>query len=434
MVRVRLRFLQLLIALFASTGCNRLPLPASTGGDGAPSAIGADAGLAATEPRPDRAPDTCAYAAIGSPVTLSTETVDALSPSLASSGSEFGAVWLRSSTVDHPTVTMRLASLGGGVLGGEGLVGPESHSWAELASNGQEYALCWHHDPGMKGRVAFRRINRQGVPLGDPTDLSTTDYTDSCHALIPTPSGWAAVLRGYLPAGALVPTSYRYGLFLLGPTGAPLSTEEFVQVPVGDQTATSLVRLPDGYVVAYWQGPKNGSTTLVIQRFGLDGRLAGPASTISPASGEGLSAPRLVWTGTNLLLFYLRKSLITESEVRDLFIQKLALDGQPAGPSRRLTDPASTVVTSVYAAWTGAEVAVAWIANGPIVTLARLDSAGSRLQADLEMFRPSAGDNLSSARVVVTGTPVRIGVVWEQHDKGSHGQILLAVAGCPMQK
>jgi hypothetical protein len=51
------------------------------------------------------------------------------------------------------------------------MVGEESHGWGEPAWTGEALGLCWHSDPGMVGRTAFRLLDREGGQIGPRADL-----------------------------------------------------------------------------------------------------------------------------------------------------------------------------------------------------------------------------------------------------------------------
>jgi hypothetical protein len=55
--------------------------------------------------------------------------------------------------------------------GEEVLIGEESHGWGEPAWTGEALGLCWHGDPGMVGRTAFRLLDRDGGQIGPRVDI-----------------------------------------------------------------------------------------------------------------------------------------------------------------------------------------------------------------------------------------------------------------------
>jgi hypothetical protein len=51
------------------------------------------------------------------------------------------------------------------------IVGDTSHGWGEPAWTGEGFGLCWHTDPGMVGRTAFRLHDASGDRIGERVDL-----------------------------------------------------------------------------------------------------------------------------------------------------------------------------------------------------------------------------------------------------------------------
>ena len=62
------------------------------------------------------------------------------------------------------------------------IVGEESHGWGEPAWTGSALGLCWHTDPGMVGRTAFRLLERNGDRIGGRVDLDMEG--EACLGLV----------------------------------------------------------------------------------------------------------------------------------------------------------------------------------------------------------------------------------------------------------
>jgi len=62
------------------------------------------------------------------------------------------------------------------------IVGDESHGWGEPAWTGSRLGLCWHTDPGMVGRTAFRLLDRDGDRIGGRVDLDMQG--EACLGLV----------------------------------------------------------------------------------------------------------------------------------------------------------------------------------------------------------------------------------------------------------
>jgi hypothetical protein len=419
-----------LLTLFLTAGCgHRVPLAADDAGpaEGRTSTDGPriSDGLAAS---------SCTYEVVGGPTGVSPSSAEVFTPSLAFSGQRFGLVWMRSSGAGHPVVRMRLTDRNATPLGSEVTAGAESHSWAELAHDGTSFGLCWYSDPGMKGKVAFRRINDQGAPLGAATAVGTGDYAGVCNTLIGGSFGWAAVVRGGFQAGG-GGWAHKYALARMDPSGLPVGQLTTFRPFAEETTRTGLVRTDKGYLVAYRDGRKTKDGKVLVQSFDAAGALRGKARQLSVGATHAYS-PVMLWTGKQALLLYLQLEPLRG--LRQIWIRRLDGTGAPLAAPVLATSAGDSM--EFGAAWTGTEVALAFVWNTgelidtdklpppPKVFLARLRPDGTRLQPDLELIAGLSGTTFS--RPAVAGSERLIGVSYQQ-EQGSKRQAQLTVAGCP---
>jgi hypothetical protein len=416
-----------LLSLLGFACHHRLPLGGSDAGPG--DAGGGPPGDLGQPDAPQ--PSSCAYSLLAGPTTVnSTLAGQDLSPSLVHTGSRFAVTWSHSLPNLHPVVQLRLALEDTTVVGSLATVGPESHTWAELAASGSGLGLCWMTDPGMTGRVAFRLLSNSGAPRGAPVDVSF-DYPSACTALVARPGGWAATVSGLYttPDGG---HDYRHALVRLDSAGRPLgAAQQFCDASAGSNRL-SLVHTGDGYLAGFITPNGGGGATVRVQRFDQQGRRVGSARSLTPESGTAVR-PQLIWTGGQALALYLREEINGD---RRVMLQPLSAAGQARGQPIQITD--SGWVERISAGWSGTEVALAWIRlppgsfPGPIppspalVMLTRLRPGGARLQPDLELARLAG---VMIYRVAVAGTPHKLGVTWDEH-RGTGDTIRLAVAGC----
>ena len=380
------------------------------------------------------AASSCTYEVVGGPTGVSPSSAEVITPSLAFSGQRFGLVWMRSSGSGHPVVRMRLTDRDANLLGSEVTVGPESHSWAELAHDGTSFGLCWYSDPGMKGRVAFRRISDQGAPLGATTAVGTGDYAGVCNSLIGGSFGWAAVVRGGFEAGG-GGWVHKYALARMDPAGQLVGQLTTFRPFAEETTRTGLVRTDNGYLVAYRDGRKTKGGRILVQSFDAAGVLRGKARVHSVGATHAYS-PLLLWTGKQALLLYLQLDPL--KGLSQAWMRRL--DGTGAALAAPLLVTSAGETMELAAAWTGAELALAFVWNTgeaydtdklappPKIFLARLRTDGTRLQSDLELIAGLSGTTFS--RPAVSGSERVIGVSYQQQ-QGSKRQAQLAVAGCP---
>jgi len=323
--------------------------------------------------------------------------------SVVSTSQRFGVVWTETAASTHSTVRYRGLDLGGKALDPVLTVGPDSHSWASLAEDGQELAVCWAADPGMQARVGFQRFDPSGVLQGGLQDIGGSSYQGVCPALIATSVGWAAVVEGSyaLEGGGY---AHRYGFALLDPTGAPRGPVEQLIAHDKAGTTPTLVFTGESYFVAYQAASKG----ILVQRVDGAGHPSGAAELVTQPSRPSYS-PRLVWTGTTLVLAYLEQ----HPEFKDptVALQVLGPAGTPVGPCVSVTtEDAASVLAASHAdgvlnlSWVSARKAMP-----DRLLLARLDSQGRRLQSDLEIAAAPSGNPPNFVYTSVAGTmPVTI--------------------------
>ncbi|MFH0903552.1 MAG: hypothetical protein V2A73_23225 [Pseudomonadota bacterium] len=408
-------------------GCSHRALLGGEG-DGA-LAPGKDGGILDEGSRPDALRLSPCTFTVERPTILSDPGTDAVTPQVAHTSNSFGVIWVHTNGQEHTTVRMRLVTDTGIAVGPETVVGPESHTWGNLAFDGNEFALCWFSDPGMvNGHVAFRRISVTGEPLGSPLAIGNESYQNLCQDLIPTASGWAAVLQGsFQESGGS--TVFRYGLALLDKAGNPLSPiKEFVSSVAG-ATSVSLVRAGQTYLAAYRTIPP--SKRVWVQPFNGTGEMVS-APHLMPSDLDA-DTPRLVWTGSKLLLFYLQ----TVQQDRLVMLQHLDASGAPTGSAISITK--TDKAAGLKAIWTGAEVALTWIQRPAVeitesplpdkVYLARLAPDGARLHPDLEVA--AVPPNPTHKWTSVSGAGQRLGIAWGQYEPVSQrDQVAFTITGC----
>jgi len=224
---------------------------------------------------------------------------------------------------------------------------------------------------------------------------------------------------------------YRHALFLLDQAGkVRAGPVQFLDRP-NASGLLSLAFTGKEYVVAYRATDTATNWDIMIQRFSSAGKLAGaPLRIVTDGQSQ---YTRLLWTGDRLLLAYLQQK---PGKPRLVVLRRLFLDrqGNPAGKAVHVTT--SGWASSMDAAWTGSEVALAWffipsLPMPPIppyrVQLARLRADGSKLQPIMDLHQVQTK---SLARAKVAGDGKRLGVSWQEQISGGT-QIRLAVTGCP---
>ncbi|MBW2263128.1 MAG: hypothetical protein JRG91_14240 [Deltaproteobacteria bacterium] len=137
---------------------------------------------------PDAAPDAVADAAVDVPIEVpdpaclygpagvrqladSGHTSNA--PHMFWNGSEVGVVMFEGGgeMIAHSYVSLVNVAPDLSTSTEPRIVGEESHGWGEPAWTGTSFGLCWHTDPGMVGRTAFRLLERGGDRIGGRIDL-----------------------------------------------------------------------------------------------------------------------------------------------------------------------------------------------------------------------------------------------------------------------
>ncbi len=127
------------------------------------------------------------------------------------------------------------------------VIGEESHGWGEPSWTGSALGLCWHTDPGMVGRTAFRMHSMEGAPIGGMVDLDPGG--EACLGLVHGSGSFLASWRRFVddPGGTTTATM----IGLLGGDGSPLA--EPMELARGDYPGPTpeLIAMPDGWLVVW---------------------------------------------------------------------------------------------------------------------------------------------------------------------------------------
>ncbi|HEY8430679.1 MAG TPA: hypothetical protein VIL20_20005 [Sandaracinaceae bacterium] len=244
-------------------------------------------------------------------------TGDAVAVAMAEGGGGFG----------HPIVTMVEVTPDLSHVSEPRTIGEESHGWGELDLTSDGLAVCWHGDPGGRGRTMIRRVREDGT-LGSPRDVDPDG--EACLDLVAAGDRMLVAWRRRVDVGGEVQVETR--VQVVDAEGAP----------VGDAIALASAPYPgrsvdlaaaDGAFFAALS-PENGWVrVLEIARDGhvvRDDVAPIPDARAAAVAVDGDRVALLVGTGPvdvrSLWLFFMDRSFL------------------PSAPPRPLSDGAPTAV------------------------------------------------------------------------------------------
>lgn len=178
---------------------------------GMPFDAGADAGILAVG---------CALEPFGEVQLVDSTGHSSQAPDLAWNGDGVSAVVMEGGgDTSHPFVTLVEISPLLTRIGGPIVAGPEAHGWGEIATASRELALCYHGDPGGRGRTIYRRV-REDRELGPIEDIDPAG--ESCLDLA-VAGGSVLVLLRHTDESGLVETRAVTMSLDGAPIGEPLA-------------------------------------------------------------------------------------------------------------------------------------------------------------------------------------------------------------------
>ena len=126
------------------------------------------------------------------------------------------------------------------------VVGEESHGWGEPAWTGDSLGICWHTDPGMVGRTAFRMHSASGAILGSRVDLDFSG--EACLGLLHREGSFLSSWRSFPDPGSSGTATM---IAVLGPGGSTISGP--VEIARGEYPGPTptLLGVPGGYLVVW---------------------------------------------------------------------------------------------------------------------------------------------------------------------------------------
>lgn len=240
--------------------------------------------------------------------------------------------------------------------------GAFQRAWdVSAAFDGETFGLVWSQDPDMsvfQGKVVFRRLDQDGLPLGDPVILAAPpDERAEDPVITATPEGWAvAWFRTDSPTGA----SFQHLL----PDGTKVGpvTETF-SAP-GENGA--LVHDGHGFGLA-WNYNGGSSSDVRFRRYSGAGV---PVGTMQYIDG---SNPDLAWTGTEYLV-------VMEdgwNEIDGIWLERLDEQGRSIGNRRRLSGSIFGATFEPDIAFTGDGFGLVFVGNHETLYFQGFDAEGT---------------------------------------------------------
>lgn len=236
---------------------------------------------------------------------------------------------------------------------------PDLSLLSSIVWNGSEYAVVWREGPSGSSQIVFRRLDANGVPLGDPVTISS---------------------NGNVPQIAWSGREY-FVVFHDPPQFVRVSREG---VPLG--APALLPFLPGGVIYTLvWNGSSyalawEDATDVWFGRLDESGAALAPATQITNAVYSG--KPRLCWTGSNYGLIWRWDT----GSSRTLYFTRLDPSGARIGGDLTLGDTVNEFASIV---WSGGEYAVAWGDSTGRSRLTRIDGGGNRLVPDVPVPQAS---------------------------------------------
>lgn len=287
----------------------------------------------------------------------------------------------------------------------------EGRSRAAVAWNGTHFGVVWTETREGEDRVMFVRVGADGARLGSPVQVSERGYRAVTPSLAWNGASWSVVYVGGINAlGDLFQAR-------VDPRGIPAGRPWRITRGDRDDAEPVLVGSGPGYGLAWVATEFDRRHTLYTQAFrSWDAREVPPTRVLN--TSVGLSAPRLVWTGSAWAVLV----LAAQRDAIGVDMARVESDGRLRASARRVTPGqlGGAEFDRRYAvAWDGAHFAVAWSEQRDgrtAVHLVRADLRGDRIGDEQTLSDPDASgsvpalESIGDAEVVAAYEHEREGV------------------------
>lgn len=284
---------------------------------------------------------------IGSDVRITNAPGNALGPSLAWSGTEFGMVWSDKRDGNTETYFCRLTSSGSKIGSDVRMTFAQSFNTFDhsLSWTGSEYCVAWRDDMEGSWEIYFARISSSGLKIGDDIKI-----TDSGFALDPS-LVWTDTEFGI--AWFRI-EDYKIYFARLSSSGEKMGSDIRITDDLAHSCSPSLIWTGTGFGVA-WYDSREGYNEIYFARVSSSGTKIGSDVRISNDIFHS-ERPSLAWSGTAFGVAWHDRSAASEYKIS---FASILSSGVKTGSDVIITDDPNT---STYASlvWTGEEFGVAW--------------------------------------------------------------------------
>ena len=230
------------------------------------------------------------------------------------------------------------------------------------------YAVAWTDDRDGNPEVYFARLDSEGKKLGTDVRVTSTPGRSETPDL-----AWASSEIGMVWSDARDGNTEIY-FVRLDPAGTKLGNEVRVTTDPGRSEFPSLVKVGNGYAVA-WNDTRDGTFQIYVARLEYNGTKLGQETRVS--SGSVLSAsPSLAASNTG---FGVAWHDTRDRDGLQIYFARLDPTGARVGGDVRLSPMGSSGGEPAVAS-NGGNYAIAWasmLANGGEVQRVMVDAAGN---------------------------------------------------------
>jgi hypothetical protein len=342
----------------------------------------------------------------GSEINISEVASFLFAPSLAWSGSEYGASWEDDRNLNYEIYFARLDSSGSRIGSSIRITNDFSSSQEpSIIWKGEEYGISWRDTRNGNEEIYFARLDSSGSKIG--TDVRVT-YDDS---------------SSYEPS--LVWTGDRHGIAWhdyrdgnneiyfarLDSSGTKLGTDVRVTTFTTNSSSPSIVWTGNEYGIS-WYDTRDGNAEIYFARMDASGEKIG--SDLRITSDSNLSEyPSLIWAGD---LYGLAWHDFRDGNY-EIYFARLDASGSKVGSDLRITgDVSDSFHPSLK--WTGNEFGLAWNDSrdgNEEIYFGRIDSLGNKIGSETRVTENSSSSQYSS--LVWAGS--EYGVSWYDSSFGS---------------
>jgi len=287
---------------------------------------------------------------LGSDLQVTSAASNAYDPSLAWTGTEFGASWTDYRDGNTEIYFARISSSGAKLGSDLRVTSAASSSYSpSLSWTGTEFGVSWTDNRDGNEEIYFARLSSSGDKLG--SDLRVT--SDASYSYIPS-LAWTGSEFGVSWQDGR-DGNYEIYFARVSSSGAKLGADLRVTSDANGSYRPSLAWTGSEFGVS-WYDNQDGNEEIYFARLSSSGSKLGADLRVTSDAGSSYS-PSLAWTGSEFGVSWTDYDYLSGYE--NIYFAWISSSGSKLGSNFQVTSDPSYGY-SPYLAWTGSEFGVSW--------------------------------------------------------------------------